>query len=252
MAIMKCMQRLAMGLVVLTVTGFGAVAEDFTKSDIEGIVRDYLIANPEIIQEAMVALEKKRRDAEDVARATTIQNQSGILFNSVHQSELGNPKGDVTIVEFFDYNCSFCKRALPDMMRLLEEDSELRIVMKEFPVLGQGSVEAAQVSVAVQQLDPKKYLDFHATLISRRGQANKASALDVAEQVGFVRADVEKRIEEDGINIPIEEVYALANGLGLTGTPSYVIGDEVIMGAVGYDALKEKVQAFRQCGETTC
>lgn len=252
MAIMKMMRAAATGLVLTFGAAFSAQAEDFSKPDIEKIVREYLLANPELIQEALVALEQKRRDEENVARAQTIKNQSRILFDSVHQAELGNPKGDVTLVEFFDYNCGFCKRSFPDMVRLLEEDPNLRIVMKEFPVLGQGSVEAAQVSVAVQQLAPEKYMDFHATMISQRGQASKAAALDVAEQIGMDRGEVEKLVNAAEINIPIEEVYALANGLGLTGTPSYVVGDEVVMGAVGFDALREKIQAYRQCGSTTC
>ena len=252
MAIMKLFRTMAAGIPLLLGTVVATTAEDFTKPEIEKIVRDYLLANPELIQEALVALERKRRDEENVARAQTIKNQSQILFNSVHQADLGNPNGDVTLVEFFDYNCGFCKRAFPDMVRLMEEDPNLRIVMKEFPVLGQGSVEAAQVSLAVLQTDPEKYLDFHATMISRRGQASKAAALDVAEQIGLNRADIEKLVESSEINIPIEEVYALANGLGLTGTPSYVVGDEVVMGAVGYESLREKISAYRQCGSTTC
>lgn len=252
MAIMNFIRTMAAGALFSIAGASAAYSEDFSKPEIEQIVRDYLLKNPELIQEALVALEQKRRDEENVARAETIKSQSQILFNSVHQADLGNPKGDVTLVEFFDYNCGFCKRAFPDMVRLMEEDPNLRIVMKEFPVLGQGSVEAAQVSVAVQQTDPEKYLDFHATMISHRGQATKAVALNVAEQVGLNRAEIEKLVEGNEINIPIEEVYALANGLGLTGTPSYVVGDEVVMGAVGYDALREKIQSYRQCGSTTC
>ena len=252
MAIMKCFRSIAAGLVLLCGAAFTADAEDFSKPDIEKIVREYLLANPEVIQEALLALEQKRRDSETLARAETIRSQSDILFNSVNQAEIGNPKGDVTLIEFFDYNCSFCKKAFPDLIRLMEEDPNLRVVMKEFPVLGQGSVEAAQISIAVQQLDPEKYMDFHATMISRRGQASKAVALDVAEQIGMNRAEVEKHADSSKINIPIEEVYALANGLGLTGTPSYVIGDEVVMGAVGYESLRKKIQDYRQCGSTSC
>lgn len=252
MAILKLFRTMAASVFLLLAAAPIAFSEDFSKTDIEKIVRDYLLENPELIQEALVALERKRRDEENVARAETIKSQSEILFNSVHQAELGNPKGDVTVVEFFDYNCGFCKRAFPDMVRLMEEDSNLRIVMKEFPVLGQGSVEAAQVSLAVLQTDPEKYLDFHATMISHRGQATKAIALDVAEQIGMNRADIAKIVESSEINVPIEEVYALANGLGLTGTPSYIVGDEVVMGAVGYEALRDKIKAYRQCGSTTC
>ncbi len=243
---------LVASLMAVSVLVLPAQAEDLDKAAIEKIVREYLLTNPEIIQEAMIALEQKRRDQEAIARARTIEDQGDILFNSVHQAELGNPEGDVTLVEFFDYNCGFCKRAMPDLIKLIEEDENLRVVIKEFPVLGQGSVEAAQVSVAVNALDPERYLDFHASLLSHRGQINRTIALQVAEAVGFDRGEVEAQVEKGKANATIEEVYALANNLGLTGTPSYVVGNEVVMGAVGYETLREKVQAYRQCGATVC
>lgn len=243
---------LVAGLLAASAFVLPAQAEELDKAEIEKIVREYLLSNPEIIQEAMIALEQKRRDQEAVARARTIQDQGDILFNSVHQAELGNPDGDVTLVEFFDYNCGFCKRAMPDLIKLIEEDSNLRVVIKEFPVLGQGSVEAAQVSVAVNTLDPQRYLDFHASLLAHRGQINRAVALQVAEAVGFDRGEIEAQVDKGEANASIEEVYALANNLGLTGTPSYVVGNEVVMGAVGYETLREKVQAYRQCGSTVC
>ena len=248
------LQRLLAALTVgLGLWALPASAQDLDKEEIGKIVREYLLENPEIIQEALVVLERRREEREVAARAETIQSQSTILFDSVHQSELGNPDGDVTLVEFFDYNCGFCQRAFGDLVRLLDEDKNLRVVMKEFPVLGQGSVDAARVSIAVQRLDPEKYMDFHAALLNRRGQKTQAMAIEVAEQVGVDRAAIEKALAQGDINVPIEEVYALANGLGLTGTPSYVVGDEVLMGAVGYEALRDKIAAIRKCGGTaTC
>jgi protein-disulfide isomerase len=161
---------------------------------------------------------------------------------------VGNPDGDVTLVEFFDYNCGYCKRALPDLMGLMKDDPKLRVVLKEFPVLGPGSVEAAQVAVAVRMQDKggKKYLDFHQRLLGGRGQADKAKALAAAKDAGLDMARLEKDMASDEVRANIDENFKLAEALGLNGTPSYVIGREVVVGAVGAAALKEKVEEARK------
>ncbi|PLX36711.1 MAG: disulfide bond formation protein DsbA [Hyphomicrobiales bacterium] len=222
------------------------------RSEFETIIRDYLVSNPEVIEEAIAALQKKRADAEDAERAATISKNSDLLFNSTRQVVLGNPKGDVTLVEFFDYNCGYCKRAFKDMVRLLHEDSNLRIVLKEFPVLGQGSAEAAQVAIAVKMTDEAKYAAFHQEMLTMKGRADRAASLKAAEKAGLDIDAVTKNMESDEVSATIEEVYAMANDLGLTGTPSYVVGNEVLVGAVGYDQLKSKIKSIRACGETSC
>ncbi len=181
-----------------------------------------------------------------------MNDSADILFNSARQVVLGNPKGSVTLVEFFDYNCGYCKRAHADMVQLLDEEPELRMVLKEFPVLGEGSVEAAKVAVAVNTLAPEKYADFHQALLMTRGRANKDSALKAAADIGLSAEEIANVMSTDETDRTIEESYTLANRLGLTGTPSYVIGNEVIPGAVGYAQLKAKVDALKSCGETTC
>lgn len=243
---------LALALTPLTGAIVSAQAEDFSKTDIEKIVRDYLVENPEIIRDAMQELERRETAAAEAARIAAVSDSEGILFNSTRQVVLGNPEGDVTLVEFFDYNCGFCKRAYGDMVRLIEEDKNLRIVLKEFPVLGQGSVEAAQVAVAVNDAAPEKYAEFHEALLLQRGQANRASAVKAALEAGISEDALNTALATDSASQTIEEVYALANQLGLTGTPSYVVGDEVVMGAVGYNQLKSKISAMRNCGQTSC
>lgn len=233
-------------------TGVRADVTDKDRTAVEGIVRDYLLAHPEVIREALIELQRREEEEEKKAQAEAVSSASDMLYNSDRQVELGNPKGDITLVEFFDYNCGYCKRALADLMRILEEDKDVRVVLKEFPVLGEGSVEAAQVAVAVNTVAPDKYLAFHQALLGGRGQANRARALDAAEEVGMDRAEVERAMDRPEVRATLEEVYYLANRLGLTGTPSYVVGDEVVMGAVGYDQLKAKLTALRNCGETTC
>lgn len=243
---------IAIAAISFTVPGLAEVT-DADRDAIRSIVREYLLENPEVVREALIELERREEEAQNAARRDAVSSVSEFLFNSTRQVELGNPRGDITLVEFFDYNCGYCRRAMDDVLRLLDEDKNLRVVLKEFPVLGQGSVEAARVAIAVNEAAPEKYLEFHKTLLSARGQANQELALQVAEQVGLNRSDVEATMgSSPEVRATIEEVYSLANRLGLTGTPSFVVGDEVVMGAVGYDALKQKIAALRDCGSATC
>ncbi|MEA2880121.1 MAG: hypothetical protein QOF14_5317 [Hyphomicrobiales bacterium] len=228
-----------------------AAAQDFSaaqRGEIEKIIKDYLIKHPEVLQEAMAELEKKQAVAEGEKARSAIKNNSEAIFNSPRQVVLGNPQGDVTFVEFFDYNCGYCKRALTDMMELMGKDPKLKVVLKEFPVLGPGSVEAAQVAVAVRMQDKtgKKYLEFHQKLLTGRGQIDKAKALAAAKEIGLDMARMEKDLKSDEIGKTLEESMKLAEALGLNGTPSYVIGNDVVIGAVGLAQLSQKIQAARQ------
>jgi protein-disulfide isomerase len=200
----------------------------------------------------MAELEKRHQAAETERAKAAVAGNAEKLFNSSRHVVLGNPQGDVTLVEFFDYNCGYCKRALSDMIDLMKNDPNLRVVLKEFPVLGPGSVEAAQVAVAVWMQDKgKKYFDFHQRLLGGRGQADKARALAAAKDAGFDMARLDKDLQSDEVKQTLEENIKLAEGLGLNGTPSYVFPAEVVVGAVGLPALKGKVNIAR-CGKETC
>ncbi|MBN8958662.1 MAG: DsbA family protein [Rhizobiales bacterium] len=217
------------------------------KTAIEKIMRDYLISHPEVLQEAVAELEKRQTAAEaDKSKAAIAQNRDALL-RSPRQVTLGNPDGDVTLVEFFDYNCGYCKHALGDMMALLKSDPKLRVVLKEFPVLGPGSVEAAQIAVAVRMQDKsgKKYLDFHQKLLGGRGQADRAKALAAAKDAGLDMARLEKDSKSPEVRETLDESMKLAEALGINGTPSYVIGDKMLPGAVGLPALKDQIAASR-------
>jgi len=215
----------------------------YQRQEIEKIIKEYLLAHPEVIQDVTVELEKRQQAAEAEKHRAAVAENNATLFSSPHQVVLGNPRGNVTMVEFFDYNCGFCKRALSDMLDLLKTNPDLKFVLKEFPVLGQGSVEAAHVAIAVRMQDGtgKKYLEFHQKLLGGRGQADKARALAIAKDVGFDVARIEKDMNSDEVKKTIDESMKLAEALGVNGTPSYVVGGDVIVGAVGLDALKEKI-----------
>jgi protein-disulfide isomerase len=239
-------------LLVLPAPSRAQSFSDTQKGEIEKIIKDYLVAHPEVLEEASAELDKRKQVAEAEKAKTQIKNHSDAIFNSPRQVTIGNAGGDVTLVEFFDYNCGYCKRALADLTTIMKDDGKLRVVLKEFPVLGPGSVEAARVAVAVRMQDKgKKYFDFHQRLLNGRGQADKARALAAAKEAGFDVARIEKDINSDEVKVSLEESMKLAEALGLNGTPSYVVGEDVVVGAVGLDALKQKVNIAR-CGKTTC
>ena len=226
---------------------------DTQRGDIQKIVREYLIANPEVLEEAMNELSKRQAAAEAEKHEASITKNAEAIFNSPRGVTLGNKDGDVTFVEFFDYNCGYCKRAMVDMLELMKADPKLKVVLKEFPVLSQGSVEAAQVGVAVRMQDPtgKKYLDFHQKLLTGRGAADKARAMAAAKEAGLDMAKLEKDFGGDEVRATLEENMKLAESMGMNGTPSYVIGKQIVIGAVGLENLKEKIATAR-CGKATC
>ncbi len=250
------LRLIAVAVLMLAAGGIQGHAQsisDAQRGEIERIVREYLLKHPEVLQEAIAELEKKQAAADAEKNKVAIQENADALFNSSRHVVVGNPQGDVTFVEFFDYNCGYCKRAMTDMFDLMKQDPKLKVVLKEFPVLGPGSMEAARVAVAVRMQDKsgKKYLDFHQKLLAGRGQVDKARALAVGKEVGLDVARLERDMVSEEARLSIEESLKLAEKLNLNGTPSYVIGGDVVVGAVGLEALKEKVNTAR-CGKATC
>ena len=255
---MPSLRLLAPALLALALCGApqASSAQSFSDSqrgDIETIIRNYLLAHPEVLEEAMTELNKRQAAAEAQKHEASVATNAEAIFNSPRGVVLGNKDGDVTFVEFFDYNCGYCKRAMADMLDLMKSDPKLKVVLKEFPVLSQGSVEAAQVAVAVRMQDAggKKYLDFHQKLLGGRGPADKARAMAAAKEAGLDTGRIEKDLASPEVRATLEENLKLAEAMGMNGTPSYVIGKQVVIGAVGLDNLKEKIGIAR-CGKATC
>jgi protein-disulfide isomerase len=224
------------------------------RGEIEKIIRDYLLRNPEILQEVIQEMERRQTQADAEKHREAIKENANAIFNSNRQVVLGNPQGDVTMVEFFDYNCGFCRRALADKIELMKTDPKLRVVLKEFPVLGEGSTQAAQVAVAVRMQDKtggKKYLEFHQKMFASRGQVDRARALAVVREIGFDVARVEKDMASEEVRLTLEEGFKLAEALGINGTPTYVLTGQVVVGAVGVEKLREAISTAR-CGMATC
>ncbi|MFD1331469.1 DsbA family protein [Methylopila musalis] len=234
---------------VLPTAGVVATPE---RAAMEKLVHDYVVQNPEILLEAQKALQTRQAAREAAEAREKLASKPETLENSKLQAVLGNPDGDVTLVEFFDYNCGYCRRALGDLNALIEKDPKLRVVLKEFPILGRGSAEAAQVSAAVNLIAPDKYKTFHDALLSAQGQADLASATRAATAAGVDAAALEEALKRPEVRATIEEAYALASQFGVESTPVFIVGDAILPGAVGEQAIKSRIDALRKCGKTAC
>ena len=247
------------GLAVLAVVAFAsspARAESFSagqKAEIEAIIKDYLLQKPEILREAIGVLEAREKAAEAKAREKIVSDPSGALFSAANQAVIGDPGGKITLIEFFDYNCGYCKRALSDLARLMKDNPDLRVVLRDFPILSPGSAEAAKIANAfLRQFKGEKFWEFHQKLLGSRGPVGKAEALAVAKDLGADMDKLAKDAGAAGITAGIQESEKLAKSLQVTGTPTYVIGEDVVVGAVGYDELEAKIANIKKCGKAIC
>ncbi|OQM76681.1 DsbA family protein [Manganibacter manganicus] len=222
-----------------------ATGTKIDRKEVEGIIRDYLLKNPELLLEVQDALETKQREEQRLASEGVIEENKAEIFNSTFDGIVGNPNGKTTIVEFYDYNCGFCKRAMEDMQALTKADPDLRFVLKEFPILSPDSQKASVVSMAFHMMHPEKYGEFHKALLGGQGRATEATAIKVALSLGADEKDLREKMKDPSIPEAISKTYDLANKLMITGTPSYVIGNEVVFGALGEQVLAEKIASVK-------
>lgn len=231
-----------------------ALPQDVASIDPETLnplIESFLMSDPKILQRMSVALDTTLQ-AEERAQATdAIASMQQAIFNDPGQVVLGNPEGDVTLVEFFDYNCGYCRSALPDLAALLAGDPNLRVVLKEFPILSNESIDAARVAVLVGNADVD-YWTFHEALFTSRGQVDKQVALAAAADLGLSPVALELDMGTEAVSKKIQTSYEIARALNITGTPTYIIGNEIIPGAIGIDELRARIANMRACGETKC
>lgn len=226
-----------------------AAQQPFTpeqKAAIEKLVREVLVTNPEILVEAMQALEARQQaQASEAARAAIVENRRELLDDG-HSFVAGNPKGDVTIVEFFDYRCGYCKQVHPSIQALLKEDGKLRLVLKELPVLGPESVNASRAAVAAMEQDKGgKYYAFHNVMMSHRGQFTEAEIFRMAGEAGLDVRKLKTDMAAPKVEQALRSNHALANKLGIQGTPGFVIGDELVPGAIPLETMRSLVKQAR-------
>lgn len=208
---------------------------------IRQVVKDYLIKNPEVMLEVQDALNDKQEKKIAESQTSTLQSKKDEIFNSPNDAVLGNPKGSVTLVEFFDYNCGYCKKSYPDLENLIKSDPKLRVVIKDFPILGPDSVKAHIVARAVMKIMPEKYAEFHKELLTIPGRSNEEKAIKIAVKLGVDEQKLRSTMQDESLQQAFVDNGQLAYALGINGTPSYILGNNVLVGAVGENILKAKI-----------
>ena len=215
------------------------------KRSFEDLIRDFILNNPEIIIKSIQSLQARdKRDAQARSKANLVKFRSE-LFNDPATPVGGNVKGDVTIVEFFDYRCGFCKRVFPAVMKVLNDDKNIRYVYKEFPILGPDSVAASKAALAAWLIDKEKYESFHRALMVTRGALPEKRVMKIAAKTGYDVKALKKTMADPRINEMIKKNFALAQALDINGTPAFVIGDKIVRGAIDLAALKKLISQAR-------
>lgn len=223
----------------------GTVTAD-QKAEFEEIIRSYLLTHPEIIREMTTTLEQKERLAEDTARAEGLKQNSAAVFKVAADPIVGNAKGDVTIVEFFDYNCSWCKRSVGEVVALVGSDKNLKIVMKEFPIFGEGSEYAARAALAAERQG--KYWELHQALFKSEVPVTAEVTDQIAAEVGLDMVKLKADMADEKIAAQVAANQALAQKLAINGTPAFVIDDQLVPGYLPLDGLAAAVAEVRDSG----
>ena len=208
-------------------------------------VRAYLLEHPEVILEAIEILEARRSADQEKQDAELVAAHRDLLFNDPDSWVGGNPEGDVTLVEFLDYRCGYCKRAHPEVEALLQQDQNIRFVVKEFPILGEESVAAARMALAALEIDPSRFEALHDALMSHEGQLTEAAAYQIARNVGYDAEALKARAGQPDIEEQIRENYSLARALGINGTPGFVLGDRIVRGYLPLEEMQAAVDEVR-------
>jgi protein-disulfide isomerase len=216
-----------------------------SRAEVMDIVRDTIADEPELIVESLQSMQRKAQEAEQREAAAKLGEKRDLLEESETSPVVGAKDPEVTVVEFFDYQCGYCKRITPVIAQALEEHKDVRVVFKEFPILSAGSRLAAQASLAVSRLKPEEYFNFHTRVIEHKGQYTQSVLEDIAKDFGIKAADLKKEMQADWVNQELNETKKLAQELGIRGTPALVVGEELVPGAVSYSALKELIEKER-------
>lgn len=231
----------------LAIAPFASIAQDLTDERVKELALQAIRENPQIIMDAARLLEAQRNAAQSQAQAAIVERERDILERDPNAPVLGNPDGDVTVVEFFDYNCPYCRRAMPEVQGLLDGDDNVRLVYREWPILGDGSVFAAKAALAARRQG--KYEEFHWALMGMQGRAEEASVLQIAKELGLDIEQLKADMEAPEIEEHIATSKRLTAALGFQGTPAFVIGESLVPGLVQEEQLKALVESVRNSSE---
>lgn len=235
---------IATAMTVVLTSAIPAQAQNMTRQDVEHIVREFIINNPEVILDSVEAYGNAQQASRNEDRQKAVEEHLDWLEKNDTLPVAGNPNGDVTIVEFFDYNCGYCKRALSDVMTIIEEDKGVRLVFIEMPILGRTSELAARWAMAAREQD--RYLEFHIALMKHNGPLTEGALQSIAENIGL---DVEKMradADSEAVSSMIAEKTSKASQIGITGTPAFVIGGQLYGGYIGLEAMRQAVAEARK------
>lgn len=234
---------------LLAFSAIPAAADGLTegeRQEVRDLVREYILDNPEIIAEAVGVLRTRQAAEEKAAAQAAIQANQKALLRDEDDPVMGNPEGDVTVVEFFDYQCGYCKRVFTPLMDTVSADGNVRLVMKEFPILGPASVLAARWSMAAERQG--HYDAFHSAMMQHRGDITEEVVRAYAAQVGMDVEQAARDANSDAVETALRDTMTLAASLGISGTPAFVVGDQLLPGAVDRGTLTEAIAKARQKG----
>jgi protein-disulfide isomerase len=252
--IRTCVGKLALStalMMVLAIAPEGRTAlaaeplSDAQEQAVERLIRDYIMKHPEVLLESLQAYDAKQRETQEQAAQNAVAGNRDALERDASTPVGGNPKGDVTVVEFFDYRCGYCKKVLPSVQELLKTDGNIRVVFKELPILGPDSVTAARAALAAWKIAPDKYVALHVALMEARGELSEARVLETAKKVGIDPDKLKAAMDDPQIKAQLERNAALAQTLQIAGTPAFIIGGKLVPGAVDLATMREMVKAAR-------
>jgi len=225
---------------------FGLVrpgAAEMTQAEIKQLALEAILENPEIIRQAITLLQQRDEASSATQVQALLSKQRTLLERDPNAPVIGNNKGDVTVIEFFDYNCPYCKRAWSELNTVMAQDPDVRVVLREWPILGEASVYATRASLAARKQG--MYVEFHNALMASKGRAQPASVMAIAKSVGLDTAQLKADMKSPEIDEHIETSMRLARALNFSGTPAYIIGDALAPGMVAADELKNMIAQAR-------
>jgi len=240
--LLPCLLALIFGVVFVSPPSSAQIAGT-DKREIEEIVRQYILENPEIIAEALTRLRQRERIARSESQSRARQENAARIYDNPRTPEIGNRNGDVTVVEFFDYQCGYCKRVFPTFMKVVESDKNIRVLMKELPILGPVSRFAARASMAAEKQG--KYFEYHVALMELRGRLSEKKVMQTARDVGLDMKKLIKDMADPAIEAYLDQTLELAQALGINGTPAFLFGDQLVPGAIDENRMRALIAAAR-------
>jgi len=239
----KLIKPLVLATSLLVATTGMTVADDFSEDEIKQIVREYILENPEIIADAIYILQSKAEQDKAQQETQALNDMKGMLDDNRLDPVGGNPEGTVTLVEFFDYNCGYCKRSGNVLQTLIKDNPNLKVVYKEWPILSETSGTAAKVALAVNLALPDQYETFHRALLASSSLRTENDVWKIVSKLDLDRKAIESKLNSPEVELHLKQTSTLAQQLGITGTPAFIVGDTVLKGAYPIEEIQKAIDS---------